>query len=201
MRNSFLHPIPELETATNLLDEAVDYLLDADIDAANTCVAQADMPIIWDYYHLITGPTKPVIHWQSKGPDRISKDKRAGSRMPSVPDQNSIFVRDGWRCRFCQVRIISRDARNTLRNHLRIRWNKDKAIECHTALLALAASLDHVVPHSRGGTNDPSNLVSACGPCQFGRSEWTLEEVGFNSPWQRPPIIDEWEGLTRVIRL
>lgn len=27
------------------------------------------------------------------------------------------------------------------------------------------ASIDHVLPVSRGGSNDPSNLVLACGPC------------------------------------
>lgn len=198
MRNSFLYPIPELDMAINLLAEATDQLLDGDICAANAYIVEADIPIIWDYYHLIAGPTRPVIHWQSKMPvNCIPKHERTESRMPSTREERLIFIRDGWRCRFCQIRVISREARDILREHLEIRWGKDR--ECHTALLTLAVSLDHIVPHSRGGTNDPTNLVTACGPCQFGRNQWTLEEVGFNDPRERAPIVDEWDGLTRVI--
>lgn len=79
------------------------------------------------------------------------------------------------------------------------RWgrvNRDK----HHALSALNATLDHILPHSRGGTNEESNLVAACGMCQFGRGHWTLEEVGFTDPRERLPILDKWDGLTRLLR-
>lgn len=68
-------------------------------------------------------------------------------------------------------------------------------------LLVLKASLDHILPHSRGGDNDPSNLVTACYPCQFGRSSWTLEEVGLTDPRLRPPVVDNWDGLMRLARI
>jgi 5-methylcytosine-specific restriction endonuclease McrA len=38
---------------------------------------------------------------------------------------------------------------------------------------------DHVVPISRGGTNDPANLVTACDPCNASKGNLTLSE------WQR----------------
>jgi 5-methylcytosine-specific restriction endonuclease McrA len=33
----------------------------------------------------------------------------------------------------------------------------------------LPATMDHVTPLSHGGTNDPSNLVAACKPCNSSR--------------------------------
>jgi len=35
---------------------------------------------------------------------------------------------------------------------------------------------DHVIPLSRGGTNDPANLVTACARCNLSKSSKTLEE-------------------------
>ncbi|WP_425342692.1 HNH endonuclease [Piscinibacter koreensis] len=62
----------------------------------------------------------------------------------------------------------------------------------------MAASLDHVVPHSRGGTHELSNLVTACYCCQFGRGEWTLAESELADPRHREPIVDGWDGLDRL---
>lgn len=36
--------------------------------------------------------------------------------------------------------------------------------------------VDHVHPLSRGGTNDPTNLVAACGPCNRGKGNLTVDE-------------------------
>nr|WLJ25466.1 MAG: HNH endonuclease [Corynebacterium phage HS01] len=36
--------------------------------------------------------------------------------------------------------------------------------------------VDHVVPQSLGGTNDPSNLVTACAECNSGKAGRTLDE-------------------------
>lgn len=35
---------------------------------------------------------------------------------------------------------------------------------------------DHVIPRSRGGTDDPSNLVPSCGPCNSSKRDQTLDE-------------------------
>lgn len=35
---------------------------------------------------------------------------------------------------------------------------------------------DHVIPRSRGGSSDPSNLVIACAPCNLSKGARTPEE-------------------------
>jgi hypothetical protein len=69
----------------------------------------------------------------------------------------------------------------------------------HGAFFALTASVDHVLPHSAGGSNEAQNLVTACWPCQFGRGAYTIEELGLSDPRLRSPVVDDWDGLCRVI--
>lgn len=37
-------------------------------------------------------------------------------------------------------------------------------------------TFDHVVPRSKGGTDDPENLVPACRPCNASKSDKPLDE-------------------------
>ena len=68
----------------------------------------------------------------------------------------------------------------------------------HAALYATAVSLDHVVPHSRGGDDDEANLLTVCFCCQHGRGQWLLDEMELYDPRERPPIVDSWDGLRRI---
>lgn len=53
---------------------------------------------------------------------------------------------------------------------LRQKQQRGKCYWCG-ALLDSSYHLDHVIPISRGGTNDPSNLVLACPPCNLSKSD------------------------------
>lgn len=78
-----------------------------------------------------------------------------------------------------------------------IPWSETEGF--HGAFFAMSASMDHVVPHSAGGTNEEENLVTACWSCQFGRGAWSLGEVGLLDPRTRPPVKDGWDGLGRLL--
>ena len=47
---------------------------------------------------------------------------------------------------------------------------------CGTEATQTELHVDHVVPQSLGGTNDPSNLVTACAECNSGKAGRTLDE-------------------------
>lgn len=201
MRNSFLPPIPEIDKAASYLSDAVDCILNNDYELAKELIVKADFSVICEYSALITGSINPEIHLQTKMPSAsVSSTSREKMRMPSPKIELEIAIRDGWRCRFCASKVISKKARNILHRRFpeQARWGK-KNSEKHCALSVLTSSLDHILPHCRGGNNEPDNLVTACGPCQFGRNQWTLKEVGFNDPRDREPIIDDWDGLTRLL--
>ena len=200
MRRSFLYPIPQIELSVSFLDEATDmFIKNSRVNAAEKIVS-ADMKEISAFYKLITGHTNYAIHWQHRQPRSISKAERASIRMPSIHDEMEVFCRDGWRCRYCGTRVVSRQARKILIEEFPVETHWVRAEnERHASLQCQAASLDHILPHSRGGDNERENLVTACGPCQFGRNQWTLEEVGFMDPRDFPPRVDEWDGLLRLI--
>lgn len=75
-----------------------------------------------------------------------------------------------------------------------------KAGQVHPAYLLTSTSLDHVVPGARGGSwSDFANLVTSCWPCNTGKSDFTIEEIGW-SLLSEDDAHSDWDGLTDVYR-
>jgi hypothetical protein len=122
-------------------------------------------------------------------------------KRQSVPmgQMVAVYVRDCWTCRYCGSRAIALPVLRVLSRLYPDRFPYHpgwKAGQVHPAYLLLSASLDHVRPGSRGGSwTERDNLVTACWPCNSGKADLTLEELG----WQ---VLDEtavqssWDGLT-----
>ena len=51
-----------------------------------------------------------------------------------------------------------------------------KCVYCGATPTGSALQVDHVVPQSKGGNDDPSNLVTACEPCNNGKRARPLED-------------------------
>lgn len=68
--------------------------------------------------------------------------------------RNLVFERDGWRCSYC-----GRDF-SGLRRKTRLRL----------------LTLDHVVPRSRGGSDNAENLVASCVKCNGEKRNRTPDE-------------------------
>lgn len=199
MRRCLLQPIPELSLAAKFLDAAADALIQGKRQLAAELIVQADDPVIMDYTIRLVGKMSEEVHGRTKRPKCLPKNERHPTRMPTKKVQEAIFAHDGWRCRFCGSKVISRRARLTLIHHFpdEAHWVV-KEFDRHSALYAMAASLDHVEPHGRGGTNETENFITACYCCQFGRGEWTLEEMELEDPRNFEPVIDEWDGLSML---
>lgn len=63
----------------------------------------------------------------------------------------SVFSRDGFSCRYCGAQSDQ-----------------------------VQLVLDHVQPVSLGGTNEPENLVTACQPCNAGKSNKPVDQTAIN---------------------
>lgn len=92
---------------------------------------------------------------------------------PRRDQKLAVWQRDGFQCVYCRkvVDIPSPDISQSI-------W----------------ATVDHVIPRSKGGSNDKKNLVTACFPCNLrkgdgsgGRSRRWHRIHGANVP-QRNPI-------------
>lgn len=80
-----------------------------------------------------------------------SKVRRATGKWIDDEMREAIYERDGRYCRYCGT---------------------------HERDLGERLALDHVIPRSRGGTDDPENLVPACRSCNSRKGAKTPEEAG-----------------------
>ena len=65
----------------------------------------------------------------------------------------------------------------------------------HPAYWEIGATVDHVVPVTRGGADDESNCVTTSMARDRAKMQWTLEELGWTM--QPPGRMADWDGLMR----
>lgn len=114
--------------------------------------------------------------------------------------KNQLHLRDGYHCRFCGIPLIRKEIRAQLATLYpqALSWGRTN-IEQHAAFQAMWAQYDHILPHARGGNNDIDNLVVTCAPCNFGRMNFTLDEVGLLDPRKCEPYQSKWDGLEQLL--
>jgi len=45
---------------------------------------------------------------------------------------------------------------------------------------------------------DVENVVVSCAPCNYGKQDYMLEELGLLDPRSRPVVRTSWDGLERL---
>jgi 5-methylcytosine-specific restriction endonuclease McrA len=193
--------IPEIEIAANQLEEAVAAHLAGDSARADLLIRASNTPVIRDWVESIWGRYSPYnrLHLVDDTPI-LPKDARVKQRMPSSSQKLELLARDGFRCRFCGIPVVRGEVRKKLHSLYpdALPWGTTNASQ-HAGFQAMWAQFDHVVPHSRGGDNELLNIVVTCGPCNFGRMQHTLKEVGLSDPRLRSPIRGHWAGLESLM--
>jgi 5-methylcytosine-specific restriction endonuclease McrA len=109
----------------------------------------------------------------------------------------AVFKRDCYTCRYCGRRTIAPPVLRVV-SHLfptifkyHPNW---KTSETDAAYFVLSTSADHVVPVTRYGSDDVTNLVTACWTCNGQKSNYLLSEL---PSWKLAPILSSsWLGLT-----
>jgi hypothetical protein len=201
-KKCFRNPIPEAYDAAKYLDAAVSAHQSGKKKIAEGLIELADMPAIREWVESIWGKKslyitiKKLVNTQP----RLAKELRVKTRMPSSLEKKLLHQRDGFHCRFCGIPLIRKEIRNELRKHypIALKWGA-KNIDQHPAFQAMWLQYDHIIPHARGGNNDLENIIITCGPCNFGRVDSLIEEVGLLDPRLRSPIQSNWDGLERLL--
>ena len=111
--------------------------------------------------------------------------------------QNAVFERDGYRCRYCGNKLIDQDILRGFAKALDspIFTRGTTNLTSHAVIHIAWPVADHVVPWSRGGETSMDNLVASCAPCNYGKADFTIEQIGISNPLNRPALVDEWDGL------
>jgi 5-methylcytosine-specific restriction endonuclease McrA len=191
-------PIPEIADAACFLDEAVSAHLIGQAKLAEDLIRCADMPAIREWTESLWGSNSPYVRYRpiSDAPPSLPKEHRIKVRMPTSVEKRDLHRRDGYHCRFCGIPLIRKEVRERIKSiypHA-LPWGRTNP-EQHAAFQAMWLQYDHLLPHARGGSNDFANMVITCAPCNFGRMNHTLEEVGLIDPRTREPIRSTWTGL------
>jgi hypothetical protein len=198
--------IPEIEDAARYLDDAVSAHISNQPQLAGELIAQANNPAmrkaIGEWADSLRGPKSPYNqHRPVPGaPPKLNRAECLKPRMPSEEDKLRLIRRDGFHCRFCGIPVLRKEVRNCLISLYPsvIPWGTPFTIN-HVALYAMDAQYDHLLPNSRGGSSELSNMVITCNPCNYGRGEHSIEEMGLADPRMREPIHSAWEGLERLL--
>ena len=200
LRTCLRDPIPEIEEAAHHLDAAVSAHLAGQSQLAGELIRLADMPAIRGWTESLWGGNSPyvVLRAVSDAPISQPNDKRVKERMPTEAGMLKLHQRDGYHCRFCGIPVIRAETRKRIRKVYpdALPWGS-RNIDQHAAFQAMWLQYDHLSPHAQGGTNDLENIVITCAPCNYGRMNHTLEEVGLIDPRTREPIKSKWNGLER----
>jgi 5-methylcytosine-specific restriction endonuclease McrA len=202
-RRFMFEPFPQIAEAAQLLDSAADAHLAGDFDYAARLILAADIPEIAIWTEALQGMS--VAAHVGNAPAMVADNKRFRPRNPESALQRQIIERDGYHCRFCGIPVIRPKVRSHLKKCYENRIHRDplrwgpKSTDCHAAFQAMWLVFDHLVPWCRGGATTLENMVVACQPCDRGRGEQTLDEVGLLDPRDFPRIASDWDGLERVI--
>ena len=104
--------------------------------------------------------------------------------MPNSSQWREILERDRWSCRYCESPLLLRSQVDKFRSLI----GEDlfplgsTNLTKHGAYFLHVATIDHTIPWSAGGTNDMDNLAATCHACNFGKDDFTLEELSLDGP-------------------
>ena len=93
-----------------------------------------------------------------------------------------VFASDSYTCVYCNWPVFPKEVFVSLAPFLETgnfflgRSNATRP----GMYLTFCGTLDHVTPFKRGGLTDPTNLVTCCWPCNYGKAEYFLEEIGLD---------------------
>lgn len=107
-----------------------------------------------------------------------------------------IFLRDGFVDRYTGDRLVFPPVLRILSTVLpnEFPYQSNWKTDCtHPAYWELSPTVDHLVPVSRGGRDDPSNWVTTSMARNSAKLNSTIEELGWSI--QPPGDLQAWDGL------
>ncbi|SNS92548.1 HNH endonuclease [Micrococcales bacterium KH10] len=124
----------------------------------------------------------------------LDANTEIAKRAVSHQDRVNVFRRDCFLCLYCGKRTIPRCVLVAISDVFQDAFAYHpnyKRGALHPAFW-LAPEADHVVAHARGGSSDPSNLVTLHAMCNLLKSDSPADDLPII---ERPDRMVEWDGL------
>jgi 5-methylcytosine-specific restriction endonuclease McrA len=115
-----------------------------------------------------------------------------------APFEDEVYARDGYRCRYCQIRVVDfkvlKHMEKLVGSENFKAAGKGNKIR-HGISLTFRATADHVVPISHGGRTTIDNLVTSCWNCNYGKYNALLCQMSLEDPGNYPTKNKlKWDG-------
>lgn len=198
-RHCPLPPPAWFDSELDVFAEAVRSAATGDVSNARLVLSRVRDADLRDWY---------IVHGQNSGRSRHDHFQRPRSPTGSTDSLRSpkrfeaeTFARDGYRCRYCSTRVVPNQVMKAFQAVVGCAAFPmgSKNENRHGVVLAFSPVADHVVDWSIGGRTHPSNLVTACWSCNYGKYWYSLDQLAIDDPRDRAPIRDEWDGLLPLV--
>ena len=142
--------------------------------------------------------------YRMKGLGRNISKQHSGKKLKWPENREfEVLIRDRFRCRYCQIRLVHERQFGAFEELVGNEAfpNGGTNRSRHGIRLIMRATFDHVVPVSHDSDEDKNvleNVVASCWSCNFGKSYFTVEELGLERPPERL-FKDGWDGLTTTL--
>lgn len=124
------------------------------------------------------------------------KPLQNAGRKYSEHQKIKVFLRDGFIDRYSGDRMIFPPVLRLLSELMpdEFPFQKNwKMSECHIGYWQLLPTVDHIIPVSRGGEDQESNMVCTSQLRNSAKANWLLEELGWLM--HEPGSASDWDGL------
>ena len=184
-RDSPLPPPPHFSQARQVLLDVIAFLDKGEIEGAKSALEAPLEDEIKAWY---------IEHGQMSGEHRYkglgsNSDaifyKKVVPRESTTPFEEQVYARDGYLCQYCSNPVFRPKDLMRIEDFLgksHFAVSAKSNLGRHGFIYTQRATADHVVPHNRGGETSLDNLVTSCWSCNYGKSGYTLWEIGLDDP-------------------
>ena len=117
--------------------------------------------------------------------------------------ESKLFARDDYKCRYCTDPVVPKkvfEKANLLIGSTDLPLGRTNLTRSGFYLV-FVATLDHVIPWSLGGRTDESNLLSSCWSCNYGKANFTVEQIGIKNPHDSMVVPEHENKVEQLIGL
>jgi len=101
--------------------------------------------------------------------------------------ESTVFARDNFTCRYCSLDVFPKKVFKKMHAAVGADFLPLGSTNATRSgfYLMFVATLDHVFPWGLGGRTNESNLVTCCWSCNYGKANFTVEQLGMTDPFKR----------------
>lgn len=203
-------PLPyprEFDDQIDLFAEAAQRAFLGDVAGARSLISTLDSHAMLDWYDKIAQHVGDVRYTLVSGNPPRRRSGGGGHPTPSPARVAAIAARDGHRCGYCGIRVIEPETLRRIqakvgRDVLPSKSNKKAASnrDYHGIWVTTAVTLDHVVPFAECSDDSNRNLITSCWACNFGKYDYTCQELEIALPTLGGAPRGSWSGLRDVVQ-